>query len=974
MKNLFSWLTVAIVVLAVGCGESFDDSSIWNKLNEHSESIKDHEQRISALEELCKQMNTNISALQTLVEALQKNDYITSITPITKDGVEVGYTIAFAKSNPVTIYHGTNGKDGVDGADGKDGKDGYMPQIGVKQDVDGIYYWIVDGKWLLDENGNKIKAVGEDGKDGQDGVPGKDGEDGKDGQNGEDGKDGVDGKDGITPRLKIEEGYWYISYDEGTTWTELGKATGEDGTDGSDGQDGENADCIFRSITQDEAYVYFHLNDGTTIAIPKNGGSDENPGGDIPDGNNSIEHVTCADNEILYTTKYDYPIELAITDGFGATCQSNTYENGVGRIKFDYDVTVIPELAFMGQKSITQIKFPQTLKKIENRAFSGCVGLTSVTIPDSVTSIGGSAFLGCTGLMSVTIPSSVASIGQSAFSGCTGLTSVTIPDSVTSIGSFVFEGCFCTLTVNSRAIIEKDYEDAPSYWGSSTIILGDNIEKIGDSVFADSKITSITIPNSVTLIGDSAFRDCDGLTSITIPDSVIEIGGHAFSGCTDLTNITIPGSVTSIGEYTFSGCTGLTSVTIPDSVTSIGNYAFSDCDELKCILIPNSVVEIRDYVFSSCSNLTNIYCNSSTPPTLGELSFSEIPNNARIFVPYESYSEYKKQWVEYSDLIVPFDDLGRLSLMLTADFVEIVADGKSTVTFTVMQDGVAVNGAEVICTTGEKLLGNTFTTTTAGNYDFIATYAGSVSNTVTITATTNYVRHHAIMYFTGTWCPVCPNGLQTLKTIIREQSGEGTIHILSLHDGNSGNDIMGIPLTNTIVYDFGLWGYPSYVVDLAEGGTLGVEWSDLRAYLSAAKGMSAECGVALESNYNAKTRSVKVDVKVTSNYSKTYRVALYLLEDGIVHPQKYGSTMQNDYIHDHVVRMLLSSDYKGDLLGDATARQELKKSYTTNLDEGFVAENCTLCVMVIDDTTGFAVNAATCKLIDGSFDYDISEE
>ena len=119
MKKLFSWLTVAIVVLAVGCSESFDDSGIWNKLNEHSESIKDHEQRISALEELCKQMNTNISALQTLVEALQKNDYITSITPITKDGVEVGYTIAFAKSNPVTIYHGTNGKDGVDGKDGK---------------------------------------------------------------------------------------------------------------------------------------------------------------------------------------------------------------------------------------------------------------------------------------------------------------------------------------------------------------------------------------------------------------------------------------------------------------------------------------------------------------------------------------------------------------------------------------------------------------------------------------------------------------------------------------------------------------------------------------------------------------------------------------------------------------------------------------------------------------------------------------
>ena len=98
MKKLFSWLTVAIVVLAVGCSESFDDSGIWNKLNEHSESIKDHEQRISALEELCKQMNTNISSLQTIVNALENNDYVTGVTPITKDGVVVGYTITFTKS------------------------------------------------------------------------------------------------------------------------------------------------------------------------------------------------------------------------------------------------------------------------------------------------------------------------------------------------------------------------------------------------------------------------------------------------------------------------------------------------------------------------------------------------------------------------------------------------------------------------------------------------------------------------------------------------------------------------------------------------------------------------------------------------------------------------------------------------------------------------------------------------------------
>ena len=101
---------------------------LWEKIN-------DHEKRISALEELCKQMNTNISALQTIVTALQDKDYVTSVVPIVKGGETIGYTITFSKSQPITIYHGENGEDG------KDGADGYTPQIGVKQDTDNVYYW-----------------------------------------------------------------------------------------------------------------------------------------------------------------------------------------------------------------------------------------------------------------------------------------------------------------------------------------------------------------------------------------------------------------------------------------------------------------------------------------------------------------------------------------------------------------------------------------------------------------------------------------------------------------------------------------------------------------------------------------------------------------------------------------------------------------------------------------------------------------
>ena len=204
MKRFLLSLVIATSLALTSC--QFNDSDIWDKFGEVEESIRDHEQRITTLEELCMRMNTNISALQTIVTALQNNDYVTSIIPVQKDGTVIGYTITFTKSQPITIYHGTNGKDGVDGTNGEDGKDGYTPQIGVAQHTDGAYYWTIDGEWLLDDKGNKIKAVGTDGQNGANGSDGKDGQDGTDGK---------DGQDGNTPRLKIENDYWYVSYDNG---------------------------------------------------------------------------------------------------------------------------------------------------------------------------------------------------------------------------------------------------------------------------------------------------------------------------------------------------------------------------------------------------------------------------------------------------------------------------------------------------------------------------------------------------------------------------------------------------------------------------------------------------------------------------------------------------------------------------------------------------------------------------------------
>lgn len=250
MKKLLTLFAIALAVMVSSCSK-FDDTAIWDKLYEHEETLNDHEKRIVALEELCRQLNTNIDALQTIVEALEKNDYVTNVSSVREDGEIVGYTISFANSDTITIY---NGKDGVDGTDGKDG---YTPQIGVMKDTDGIYYWTIDGEWLLDDYGNKIKAVGEDGREGQNGTDGVDGNNGKDGVDGKDGADGIDGKDGITPRLKIENDYWYVSYDEGATWIELGRATGD-----------ENS-CPIVSVTETDDAVIFTLADGSEIRVGK---------------------------------------------------------------------------------------------------------------------------------------------------------------------------------------------------------------------------------------------------------------------------------------------------------------------------------------------------------------------------------------------------------------------------------------------------------------------------------------------------------------------------------------------------------------------------------------------------------------------------------------------------------------------------------------------------------------------------------
>ena len=193
----------------------------------------------------------------------------------------------------------------------------------------------------------------------------------------------------------------------------------------------------------------------------------------------------------------------------------------------------------------------------------------------------------------------------------------------------------------------------------------------------------MTIPNSVTTIGNGAFSDCPWLTSLTvdknngtydsrdncnaiietstnklivgckntiIPNSVTSIGDRAFECCYGLTSVTIPNSVTSIGSQAFFHCHWLTSVSIPNSVTSIGDYAFDYCSGLTSVIIGNSVTTIGDSAFYDCSGLTKLVSLAVEPPICGRGAFEKVDKTTcQLLVPEESINKYKTadQWKEF---------------------------------------------------------------------------------------------------------------------------------------------------------------------------------------------------------------------------------------------------------------------------------------------------------------------------------------
>ena len=317
------------------------------------------------------------------------------------------------------------------------------------------------------------------------------------------------------------------------------------------------------------------------------------------------------------------------------------------------------------RENVKKVVVKGDVTNIGDWAFWGCGNLASVSLPDSVTRIGSYAFTGC-GFSNVVLPKNLTTIGYSAFDLCVNLTKITLPDSVTSIGDHAFSDCSSL----------------------ETVVLPDSLISIGDYVFyGDSLLSNIEIPRNVAKIGDQAFSYCNKLKSIPveegnthfcsedgilynkdmtkivcypagktdisqfdIPDGVTEIGVSAFRNCRSLTAIKIPSSVTTIGACAFDDCRNLYSVNIPQSVTSIGSSAFWYCNNIRSLVIPEGIESLEYSTFRECHNLAEIWLPSSLIK-VGEAAFSWCNKLKDVY-----YSGSEEQWNE-----IEFDPIGGLS-------------------------------------------------------------------------------------------------------------------------------------------------------------------------------------------------------------------------------------------------------------------------------------------------------------------------
>jgi len=317
-----------------------------------------------------------------------------------------------------------------------------------------------------------------------------------------------------------------------------------------------------------------------------------------------------------------------------------------GSTSTTYPANEVPVSALSYNSKITAVTLPATATSIANYAFYFSTALTQVTIPGTITTIGNYAFNNCTALIALNIPASVTSIGTLAVRDCSGYITVASGNSVySSLNGILYNKAQTTLIQCPTSI-------------SGAITLASTTTTLDDGAFNYCvNLTQITIPASVTTIGNYVFRGCPALLvveagntnysslngilynapkttliqcptslsgTITIPSSVTTIGTQAFYDCTLISEVTIPSSVTIINSGAFNNCTNLTTATLPSGLLTLGASAFFNCTKLTQAIIPPSVTITNSQVFYNCTSLTQVSIPASVT-TIGTNAFYNCP-------------------------------------------------------------------------------------------------------------------------------------------------------------------------------------------------------------------------------------------------------------------------------------------------------------------------------------------------------------
>ena len=389
------------------------------------------------------------------------------------------------------------------------------------------------------------------------------------------------------------------------------------------------------SVTSIGTNAFFNCTSVTSVLIP-------NTVGTI--ASSAFQSCTSLTSVTLFCSS---PPACSIGDSAFAFCTSLTNVAMTNRI------TSIGDYAFTSCSSLTTITLPNSLYNIGEGLFSNCTSLTSISIPDIVHWIGTNAFYDCVALTDVVVSLNVQSINDGAFYGCTNLTGVYCQGWPPALGSYVFDydnnttvyylpafpgwgttfgGCPTmlnpaaqyTYTTTNGIVTVTGYSGSSNALAILSTINGQPVTGIGEDAFNGSRLTSVTIPNSVTWIGVMAFGNETSLTNLMIGSSVTSIGRFLTAGCTKLTAIRVDAlnstysgvdgvlfdkSQTTLIEYP-EGITG--SYAVPDGVTSIGDGAFVGAS-LTEVMIPISVTNIASQAFDGCANLTGAYFSGNAP-------------------------------------------------------------------------------------------------------------------------------------------------------------------------------------------------------------------------------------------------------------------------------------------------------------------------------------------------------------------------